>query len=143
MRKEVLFAVIVGIALGATIGFGVWRANIAFGPTQNPQPSPKPEVQASITQELLLTQPETGTVISESKVTLKGSTLPLAKVVILGSMDETIIEAGADGSFEEEVNLAPGPNEISIVAFDKNGQRSEQKLALVYSSEFPEENNDN
>lgn len=138
MRKEVFFAIILGVGLGVAVAFGVWRANLALVPkkdglkTEVPLVSPKP----TNFSELVITVPENNLVVTEDKTEIKGATTPRATVVITTGKEEYIFEAGTDGSFEKEVELAAGPNEIRIISYDDSGTESQERLVIVYTTEL-------
>ena len=137
MRKELFFAIGAGLILGLIIAFGIWRVNKTITPsnnTQNPtsEASPTPNVGFSIT----LSNVEDLDVITESPFKITGITKPNIKVTISAEEKDYILDSQKDGSFEKEVSLIAGLNEIIVKAFDQNGDSVETKIKLVYSSEF-------
>lgn len=145
MRKEVLVAIILGVGLGAIVAFGVWRANSILSPKVK-QAMQTPINNASNTNQpsngnsvsdLILTQPEDNLVVSKDKLTIKGSASPNSTVVIISSEDQIITESQNDGTFEEEVLLASGLNEVQVLSYDDKGNESKKSLNVVYSTEFP------
>ena len=54
----------------------------------------------------------------------------------MSQVSEKIITAGADGSFKTDLQIASGPNQIKISAFDQNGQKTETTLTIVYSEDL-------
>lgn len=140
MRKEVLFAVIIGIFLGGIVAFGVWRANLALVAQKKQvqtESSPAPKAEEVIaSSQLVITEPENNLVVSSDKITVKGNATPGAIIVILASSGETIFEAESSGNIEHEVELVGGVNKITVVAYDKDGNESRQTLNIVYSTEF-------
>lgn len=139
MRKEVLVAVVIGAVLGLAIAFGIWRANQAFSPkekiaTETETPAPQEEVAEG---QLVIAQPQTGALVSQDKITVKGSAQPGSTIVILTNSGEAITTAGLSGNFEQEVELSGGANEITVVAYDKDGNESRKTVTVVYSTEFP------
>jgi hypothetical protein len=141
MRKEVLIAIVIGIGLGAIVAFGVWRANLILGPKvkeaiQTPNGTNSPDSGTS-SANLIITQPEDSTVFSNNSVTIKGSTIPNATVVLTSDEDEQVTLAGSDGTFEQDLTLASGPNNIVVTSYDDKGNQNTQKMTLVYSTEFP------
>lgn len=138
MRKEVLFAIILGVGLGVALAFGIWRANLALTPreeqTQNNPPTSTPEDFS----ELIITDPEDQTVVEHDKVNVRGAATPGAMLVILASGGEYILEADKEGSFEQEVKLVPGPNEIKVTSLDTDGNTTEERLVVVYTTELGE-----
>lgn len=138
MRKEVLVAITIGALLGLAVAFGIFRANQALTPKTQTLPSPVPQ-QEEQSSGLIVTSPENERVTSEDKVVLRGSTTPAATVVILYNLGEVIVEARADGTFEQEIELEGGANEIKVISIDDQGASQEQTITVVYSTEFPSE----
>lgn len=141
MRKEVLVAIILGVGLGALVAFGIWRANLAFSPKKEAMETPGIETSATPepmqNTDLIITQPEESSVVNTDKVTIKGSATPRSTVVVITAVDQSISEADQDGSFQQDVTLDSGPNEVKIVSYDPSGNESSQTLNLVYSTQFP------
>ena len=134
MRKEVLFAILAGLTLGLVIAFGVWRANIALSPKNPDQsevtPTPKPEFA------ITLAGPSDLDVFSENPVTLSGITKANALVAVSTEEEDYTTRADTKGSFEIDVELIGGVNQIVITAFDEKGSEVTQKLLLAFSTEF-------
>lgn len=144
MRREVAIAILVGSLLGLALAFGIWRANKVLQPTKTASESTPAGLSQTTDQtkkesgeNLLVTRPENNSVVNEDKVVVQGSTNPYATIVIVASSGEIISQAKQDGSFSEEVKLLGGPNEIKVASYDKDGNKSEQTLVIVYSTEFP------
>lgn len=141
MRKEVIVAISLGIILGLAIAFGVWRANLSLsGKTPNPQVfnSTQEPTQDLIKSSLVVTNPENLSVSSQEELEIKGTAEPKALIIILTNEEEQILEAKQDGSFEASVLLVGGPNEIIVKSYSNEGEQAEQKLTIVYSTEFVE-----
>ena len=132
MRKEVLFAILAGLSLGLVIAFGVWRANIALSPKNPDQseasPTPKPEFA------ITLASPSDLDVFTENPVTLSGITKANAFVAVSTEEEDYTTQADTKGSFEIEVELIGGVNQIVMTAFDEKGSEVTQKLLLVFST---------
>lgn len=143
MRKEVLAAIIIGITLGAVVAFGIWRAKSYLSPRQispaateqNTQPETHNQ-ENTANSDLVVTQPEENTVSPTDKITVKGSANPKSTVVIISNGDQQIIDAKDDGSFEQEISLDAGPNEINVTAYDDQGNEATQTMIVVYSTEM-------
>lgn len=139
MRREVVIAIILGVGLGVLVAFGVWRANLALN-SKNPLSSPQAQVlqnqDSQNSSNLIVLQPEVDSVTSTASVIVKGSATPKAIVAISTNTDNEIVQAGLDGSFEKEVSLSGGPNEIIVKSYDEQGNESQQKLTVVYSTEI-------
>ncbi len=140
MRKEVVFALIAGSLLGLVIAFGIWRANIALNGNKSGQkavssPAPTPSIQFGIT----LAKPEDLDVVIVSPQTFSGITKPNAWVVISTDVNDYFVQAGSDGTFNQDIKLATGVNQIALTAFSETGETATTKLVLVYSPEFAKE----
>ena len=137
MKKEVLFAIIIGFALGLAITFGIRTANKAFqGPTQEEapleetQPTPTPQPGLS----LIITSPEDNFISDQETTEISGRTASQAIIVVLYPEGEKILEADQDGRFKTEIDLAGGDNEIKISSYDNENNEASQILTVVYST---------
>lgn len=144
MRKEIILAIIAGAVFGAVIAFGIWRANTALKPKIT-TPSPTLNEVSSETEEssqlrLTLAQPEEKDVVTESPTVISGITRQNTWMAISAEEKDHIIKSSNDGSFEQEVDLAGGLNQILIMAFDEDGAFVEEKLTVVFSTEFFKDN---
>ncbi|OGM56527.1 hypothetical protein A3E46_00035 [Candidatus Woesebacteria bacterium RIFCSPHIGHO2_12_FULL_46_16] len=143
MRKEVIFAIAAGGVLGLIIAFGVWRANVAFSPSNRSasktQASPTPKPEFAIT----LAKASDGDILTESSVTLSGITKSNTFVMVSGEDEDVYVRADAKGSFEATIDLSGGTNQIVLTAFDEKGSETSMRLLLVYSSEFEKYIQDN
>jgi len=137
MRKEILFAILAGALFGLIIAFGIWRLNSTLSPSDqsSTEASPTPSTEFRIT----IAKPEKYQVLTESPYTISGITKENAWVVISGEEEDYVTQANLGGTFEIDVELAGGANQIIISAFDENGAMVEENLILVYSTEFPTE----
>jgi len=137
MRKEVLWAIIIGITLGfvsmATLEARKRKktSSVSLSPTPTLAPSPSPKATLP---SLTITEPENETVSSKEKITVKGKTDPLATVVVIWEEGEDILVASDDGTFQTEIELAAGPNEIEISAYNEEGQVNKKILTVTYST---------
>lgn len=142
MKKEVLLAIIIGFALGLVIVFGVWTANKAL--KQPPTTSTETPEELAVTPEitsipegaisLKITSPENNTISEKEKINLAGQTVATATIAILYDKGEKLLNADDDGAFTTEITLNAGSNEITVTAFDKDGNEATQKLIVVYST---------
>lgn len=136
MRKELVWATIVGISLGLVIAFGVWRVNANLKPKNIfVNSTPRPKTNPSDFQ-IVLDGPENNDVVTTSSTTVSGITKPLSWITVSGEDDDYIIQADNEGVFTQDVNLISGVNQIKITAFDAAGSQSIQKVLVVYSSAF-------
>lgn len=140
MKKEVIFAILSGSALGLVIAFGVWRANMAIkGAIKTASPSPIVDQKTSIAKneyELTIATPKNQSIFTSSSVVIKGVTKPNSQIVVVAEEEDFVGETDAKGEFEVKVSLDGGINNLKIISMDLLDGSSQQNLTLVYSSEF-------
>ncbi|KKU09298.1 MAG: hypothetical protein UX13_C0044G0007 [Candidatus Woesebacteria bacterium GW2011_GWB1_45_5] len=137
MRKELIWAGIVGITFGLVIAFGAWRINSSLK-TKPPSTEATPLPEQNSELKIALAKPENDDVVTEDSVTVSGITKPLAWVTLSAEEDDYVVRSEQSGVFEEEVGLIPGVNQIKITAFDPEGNKSTEKVLVVFSSSFKE-----
>lgn len=137
VRKELIWAGIIGISVGLIIAFGAWRISSTNSkpPETNSSPTPAPNIKEF---KITLDKPGQNDVVTESSVTVSGITKSLAWLTVSGEKGDYIIQAGNDGVFTQDVDLASGVNQIKITAFDPKGAQSIEKVVVVYSAVFQE-----
>lgn len=137
MRKEILFAILAGVTFGLIIAFGVWRANVALRPDGVSTTAPE---DTSNTVEgdfgITIAKPQDYQVITSSPAVLTGISKPNVWIVISAEEEDYVAKTDGSGKFEIEVDVVGGVNEIIITAFDNDGTETQEKLTLIYSSEF-------
>lgn len=143
MRKEIIFAILAGAIFGLVIAFGIWKANSSM---KSKNESEKEVVDVTDMNNgttmtgdfgITLIKPESNTVVSTSSTIVSGITKPDVWLVISAEEDDYIIKTGDDGSFEEEVELIAGANEIMVTAIEEGTNESVyDKFLVVYSTEL-------
>lgn len=142
MRKEIIVATFVGIFFGLFVAFGIWRANAALNTKNEPNPPLKTANNQPTANEngqilaITIANPEELDVLTLTPARISGLTRPNIPLVISGETSDLVLLTKNDGSFDQEVSLASGVNQILIKVFDEEGKVSEQKMTLAYSSEF-------
>jgi len=138
MRKEVIFALILGSMLGGVILYGINLANKSA--SLNPQPitettSPKtPQTTPPITPDLIIATPQNHAVVFESELTIKGSSKPGSTIVIVSDEDEKIIDTDDNGSFDTTVELLGGENNILVSSYLSSTPIASASLQIIYTS---------
>lgn len=135
MRRELVWAGIIGISFGLIIAFGAWRISTTNTKVEDTVSTPTP---ASSTSEFSITlnQPENEDVVTKNTVTVSGITKSLSWVTVSGEKGDYTVQSDESGVFTEDVDLTGGINQIKITAFDPKGSQSVQKVLVVYSSSF-------
>lgn len=142
MRKEVIFAIILGFALGLIITLGIWQANKAI---KNQQTQTTNEESVLPTQSvdainkvvpfsLTIVKPEDESLSSTDITPVSGTTEPGAQVVVISEKSEEIIEADENGVFSTNVGLVSGTNEITVTAYSNNGDEVTKSILVGYST---------
>lgn len=133
MRKEVWFAVIGGIILGLIIGFGVYRINFAFkknGPQASPTPTPNNQ------SGLTIAKPNYDDVITSQPTIVSGIASKKSWVVISSDTKDYITDVEASGTFEKEIDLQGGVNQIIASGVGRDNTISSQNLRFIYSTQM-------
>lgn len=143
MRKEILFAILAGVLFGLVIAFGIWRLNSSLNSKGPSQTQDTTQQTNDNTGELTISvaKPEDMQVFTNSSTTVSGITSPNAWVVLSGESNDWVFQADSDGGFSQDISLTGGVNQVVITAFDENRNSTKTNLTLVYSSEFPTQEN--
>ena len=142
MKKEMLFAILLGLILGGGAAFALVRLPKNFKTDTGASPTPlvtATEDQVSpttspqeLTLEILL--PENQTMTNEQEITISGKTKSDALVAISSPLDEKVTTAASDGTFSERVKLEEGSNEILIVS-RFNDLEAQKRILVNYTKE--------
>ncbi len=141
MRKEVLLAIIVGIALGAVILFGINLANksvsssTSTGQTKNSGANPTPTVA---NKSLTIVSPLNHSVTTEKMILLTGRAHPGANLAIISELDDLLIEASPEGTFSAQINLEAGENIITISEVQKDLTLISESISVIQTASLPE-----
>lgn len=144
MRKEVILAVLIGVILGGVILYGINLANntTTSSPKNeeivNNQPDQVPSSEQNAANQVTFIYPLDHSVITEDKITLKGTTKPNANVAIITESDDIITNADANGNFSSPINLISGENAISVTSVDTNFASSSAAITVIHSTNIPE-----
>ena len=144
MRKEIIFAIIIGLLLGVMVTFGIYTANRALKKKSQPEtitattPTPSPTPLAPEIS-LEINQPEDNRLLTVSEATVSGKTSEETVVAILAEDSEYFVQADEESLFSEEIALIKGANHIKIVATDMLGNQAEEELTLVYTTKLETE----
>lgn len=137
MRKEVIFALIIGVLIGGVFLYGIKLANSsALLPASEPVTKndlPQPTPTQSVNQIKIVT-PEDHAVVFESILPIKGSTVPGSTVVIVSDDDEKIIDTDNNGSFDTTISLTGGENNILISAFSQDTPLASVSMQIIYTT---------
>ncbi len=136
MRKELIWAGIIGISFGLIIGFGAWRvrSSVALKEKES-QPTPQP-LNAVEQFKISIFKPSDFDVITESPTAVSGITKSSAWIIVSANDEDYITKSSEDGSFETDVELTSGINHIKVTALNTHGDTASQKVSSIYSASF-------
>jgi len=138
MKKEILLAVIIGLAFGLVITYGLYRVRKATQTAKTQPISTTAPIASpgSVAGSPLLTilHPEDNIVQEELGTTVTGTAQPNAIVVLFINDEEHISTVDSSGNFSFTVDLKPGSTILSVHVIDENGETVTAERAIVVSS---------
>ena len=140
MRKEVVIVVLVGILIGAIVAYGIYTAQTALKQrqlkSQEVPPQDNQEKTSPSSHTLSINEPQDESIWDQEKINVNGTTTPKSVVTILTEDNEYLFSADSEGYFSAEVSLTGGANTITVSSFDEQGNRAQQSVVVVYSTEL-------
>ncbi len=110
----------------ATVAAGAGRPTMAAAPATIVSPGSQPSGGGPVS--LQVTTPQDSAVVNTPQVQVSGAASPGAVV----SVNDTVLIAGADGSFSTTVSLQPGPNLVEVIASSTSGDTKTVDLTVTY-----------
>ncbi len=143
MFKELILAII----FGGLIGFGATGTFIAFK-KKNPPPINNSTTQITETpiqnqtaptitatqNSLNIFQPQNESVVSDSKLNIKGQTDNSAIIIITTVDSSYSITADSSGNFDTTINLNPGINSLKITSISETDIENNVELFVTYTT---------
>jgi hypothetical protein len=135
MKKEVIFAVLIGLGVGLLVTFGVYTARKTISP-DSVIPSPFAEVTSSgnPNNTLRINTPEDESLQNTKDVRVAGVTDPAAVVVVFINERNEITRADDQGNFAVNTTLDSNSNVIRIVSTDEDGNIAEATREVIYTT---------
>ncbi len=141
MKKEVLIAIFVGLSMGLIITFGVYRVKNSI--TETPAADLEEnqlEVEATAAATILaLHSPEDGTIQTGTELTVTGTTIPNAFVVLFVNDTDFISNSDESGNFSFKVELENGTNILRVHVLNDDGGETVEERLVVVSDAFEKE----
>ena|SRR5260221_724466 len=138
MKKEVIFAILIGLILGLIVTYGIYRARTTFisvtGPHNQLNASATPEPSGSVHNSLTLVSPDDESVQSSRDVKITGVTDPNAIVIIFVNDRQRVTNADNSGNFSVSDKLDKDGNTIIVRTIDENGNVAEEKRTVIIST---------
>lgn len=143
MKKELLFAMSIGLCIGLIITFGMYRARVAMTTNttvnRNDGTLPTPPVlgkdeEKSNTEAFVVSQPLDEALLSDPKIQVTGQTYPNAVVVILQEVSEIVGQSDAKGNFSIPITLNAGANMLVIRVLAENRDPLSVTRTVIFST---------
>lgn len=143
MRKEVILAVIIGVLLGGVILYGIYLANNSSKTGLADQDSKDNTQETSTTvitpaNQISIIFPQDHSVVTESQLTLKGSTKPNSSLAIVTESDDIITTSDNSGNFSSLINLINGENMITVTVVDELLATTSATISIIRTTSLPE-----
>lgn len=137
MTKEMVLAIVIGLTVGLLLTYGFYRARVMVsGPatTSTTQTTNTPLPSPSAVGTLVLISPEDEVVLTEKTLTIAGTTLANAQVVIFVNNEESLTTADSSGNFSTERQLVSGSNVITVHSIDENGNATTVERTVIVAN---------
>ena len=137
MKKEVLFAIIIGFIIGLVITFGIYTAQSAIQSKTSQSSNKKQDSTTATTDsshKLTIISPTNEALFTQDSVPITGTTSPGSIVVIVSTSQELFARADGQGNFSVDVELSGGVNNFDIVSYQDDGNKIDQSLTLTYTT---------
>ena len=141
MKKDLAIAISGGFLLGALVAISVVTLPSLMKKKSSAQnetitnsivtPSQKQEHALS----LEITEPTDEAIATTKEVKISGKTQKSNTVVLSTDLENTIIEASADGNFSLDLRLVEGQNTLYITSYNENGDIETKSLTVFYTGE--------
>lgn len=140
MRKELFIAIFLGSFLGLAIAFGAWRfSNSLNKPTIAVDNNLAQETGADSqgqqkevvthTGSFTITRPSDNYVSSSSEVEIAGIAQEKSNLLIAAQNNDFL--QSNNGTFQKEIKLADGINQVSVYMFTQNGEVEQKSIQVI------------
>lgn len=132
MTKEMIIAIVIGLAVGLLLTYGFYRARVfVTGEQTSPAATSTPLPSPSAVGTLVLISPEDELVLTDRNLTIAGTTLANAQVVIFVNDEESLTNADNSGNFSTERQLEVGSNIITVHSLNENGDATTVERTVI------------
>ncbi len=137
MKKELLLAILIGLAVGLVIVFGFYRTRVMLTPknqTTNTEVSPTPEASSDLLSNLIVHSPLDESIQESENVTIAGTTNDNEFIVILVNDQDFVTTADDSGNFSISAKLEVGSNVIQVKSINEDGKVITKELTVIYTT---------
>lgn len=142
MKKEIVFAIILGLIFGGIVVFGVYQARRSLAPvTSTPSDAStssgtvKPSSTPVSNGNLTIFAPKEDTFTTFPDLKISGTTYPDAFVAVVIDGQSYLVQADHQGNFTTSVKLDLGGNVVAINALSTDGQKATAERHVTYYSQ--------
>ncbi len=151
MNKDTILAIIVGFGLGLLVAFSFVSLpsflkkgfqlqfqlpHLSFLSFQKGTPSSSIPSTAPPTSKLVITGPESGSISASNKITLTGNTKPGNTIIVNTNLEDKVLPASPNGSFQIDLKLSEGINDISVSSYQNSETPPDsQDINISYTPE--------
>lgn len=131
MRKQIMMIVVpIFIIVLGVLGYFSYQTLV-----KTKEESVSVTQTESVPLNLALASPLENSVITDSEITIRGTTLPNTPVLIYTENADNSVESDGKGNFEGKINLSEGINTLTVTAFGGNGEEKTLAYNLVYDNQ--------
>jgi hypothetical protein len=140
MKKEVFFAILLGLSFGLIVTYGIYRASQADTQQQlanilETTNLPLVNDSDSSISTIVINSPPNESIVDEKRQTIAGTTHSNSFVVIYVNETPYITTTDQAGAFSLSADLRLGSNVIGIHALDENGQETISEIVVGYTTQ--------
>lgn len=141
MKKEIFFAILIGLFFGLVVTYGIYRANQADTQEQVATILESTELASNqqngieVLTNLVVSNPKNESIVTEQTQTIAGTTSENAFVVIYINETPYITTADETGAFSISADLRLGANIIGIHSLDNIGQETTTEIIVSYTTQ--------
>lgn len=140
MRKEVIFAIIIGLTLGLVILYGIRIANqstkLAASTSVTPaaQETGSPTIAVENDSGLTIISPKNHAVVNTDTIRIVGKTVAGATIAISDSEDDLLVTADNNGNFTADLELIGGGNVIRFTVLKPDLTTISREITVIYTT---------
>lgn len=136
MRKEIVFAIVLGLILGGIIIYGAQLANKSTQKIKSESQTVTPTIDQanSPATNLNITSPINHSISSVDSINITGIAQPNSKIIIYNDNDQKEVLADAKGQFSTSISLDGGMNKIVIGSLSPENVFDSVTIRVVYTT---------
>ena len=139
MRKEVIFAIIIGLALGGVILYGLQLANRSAKEAASAAGTPGAVVAPAtltpaVESRLTISEPLDHAVVNTAAIKISGKTSPASAIAIESEDDDVLLTVDSSGNFSTDFALTGGENLIKVTVLLPDQKTETSEISIIYTT---------